>query len=75
MRSVAWPSAAVSSGRMSSSRSQPPDRVAQLDDEVGLDRVLDDRVAVGVDPREVLRRGGIGENDHRKEVSRASRPR
>ena len=37
---------------------QPADRVAQGDDELGLDRAFDDRVAVGVDTGEMIENRG-----------------
>ena len=62
IRRVACPSAAVSRGSTSSSSLEPADRVAQLRDELGLDRVFDDRVAVGVDPREMRGDRGVVES-------------
>ncbi len=64
MRRVAWPSAAVPLGSTSQLALQPPDRVAQPVDELGLDRVLDDRVAVDVDPGEMIENRGFGERHH-----------
>ena len=43
---------------------EPADRVAQRVDELGLDRVLDDRVAVDVDPGEMVENRGFGERHH-----------
>ena len=54
IRSVEWPSAAVPNGCTSSSTLEPADGVAQFGHERRLDGVLDDRVALGVDPLDVL---------------------
>ena len=63
MRSVAWPSAAVVARPYLQVALQAPDRVAERADQLGLDRVLDDGVTVGVDPREVRFEQRVVEGD------------
>ena len=65
MRRVACPSAAVPL-RLARRSSRSSRRIVSrsVDDQLGLDRVLDDRVAVGVDAGEVLGNRGLGERHH-----------